>query len=190
MRVSREQMVANKARILQEASHMFRDQGFDGVSVSDVMKAAGQTHGGFYSHFTSKDDLIAQVIAHSLQGDIAVPKDIEAWIDAYLSPAHRDVPGQGCPTASFAGLMPRQSAEARLAMAQGLRAQIGRLENVLSDQDEAAKRREAIGNWCAMVGAVIMARAVDDPELADELLAETRSWIQDRGETRFEKADA
>lgn len=190
MRVSREQMVANKARILQEASQMFRDRGFDAVSVSDLMKAAGQTHGGFYSHFASKDDLIAQVVAHALEGNSSGAREISTWIDAYLSPEHRDRPGHGCPTASFAGLMPRQSAGARSAMARGLRAQIERLERALPATDPAEARREAIGSWCAMVGAVVLARSIDDNTLADELLHETRSWIRGRSESSLEEIKA
>jgi TetR/AcrR family transcriptional repressor of nem operon len=177
MRVSREQMVENRARILREAGRLFRDRGFAAVTVADVMKAAGQTHGGFYSHFASKDDLIATTIAETLSGESAGRVGLKAWTDAYLSPRHRDDPAHGCPTASLAGLMRQQTPAARAAMATTLRSQIARFSAALAEGDDAERRRAAIGRWSAMVGAVVLARAVDDPALADELLAETRAWL-------------
>src|SRR5215217_1833227 len=108
MRVSREQMVENRHRILDAASRLFREKGFDAVSVAEVMKAAGLTHGGFYGHFRSKDDLIAHAIRHA-EGSQSATDDIGAWIDAYLSTPHRDHPELGCPTAALAGLMRDQA---------------------------------------------------------------------------------
>lgn len=177
MRVSRDQMATNRVRILTEASRLFRKRGFDAVTVSEVMKAAGQTHGGFYSHFASKDDLVAQTIAFALDGEGDALPDLQGWIDVYLSPLHRDHAGEGCPTASLAGLMRQQTPEARAAMTKGLDAQIDRFARSLPAGDPAARRRDAIGRWSAMVGALVMARAVDDPTLADELLTSTRAWI-------------
>jgi TetR/AcrR family transcriptional repressor of nem operon len=182
MRVSRDQMATNRVRILTEASRLFRERGFDAVTVSEVMKAAGQTHGGFYSHFASKDDLVAQTIAFALDGEGETMPDLQGWIDVYLSPLHRDHAGEGCPTASLAGLMRQQTPEARAAMANGLDAQIDRFARSLPVGDPAERRREAIGRWSAMVGALVMARAVDDPALADELLTSTRAWIGAEGD--------
>ncbi|AXB79086.1 TetR/AcrR family transcriptional regulator [Novosphingobium sp. P6W] len=180
MRVSREQMVENRARILREASRLFREHGFAAVTVADVMKAAGQTHGGFYSHFASKDDLIAATVAAAMTGEGNGMADLETWTDAYLSTLHRDHPDQGCPTASLAGLMRQQARAARGAMAVGLEAQIERFAAVLPCGDDAERRRDAIGRWSAMVGAVVLARAVDDQALSDELLAETRAWLAEK----------
>jgi len=183
MKVSREQMVENRRRILQEASRLFRDRGFAAVTVADVMKAAGQTHGGFYGHFASKDDLIAATVADALAGEGSAMGDLDVWTDAYLSPLHRENPDQGCPMASLAGLMRHQTAPARVAMAHGLNAHIERFARALPGEDDAERRRAAIGRWAAMVGAVVLSRAVDDAALSDELLLETRAWIaatQDR----------
>lgn len=182
MRVSRDQMATNRVRILTEASRLFRERGFDAVTVSEVMKAAGQTHGGFYSHFASKDDLVAQTVAFALDGEGETMPDLQRWIDIYLSPLHRDHAGEGCSTASLAGLMRQQTPEARVAMAKGLEAQIDRFARSLPAGDPASRRRDAIGRWSAMVGALVMARAVDDPALADELLASTRAWIGAAGD--------
>lgn len=176
MKVSREQMLQNRNRILTEAGRLFREKGFDAVSVAEVMKAAGLTHGGFYGHFRSKDDLIAQAIGHAVGSDTATD-DLGASIDAYLSTPHRDHPGLGCPMAALAGLMGDQAPEARTAMAQRLAQQIDRLAAATPGADGPERRRAAIGSWSAMVGALILARSIDDPVLSGELLAETRAWI-------------
>ena len=181
MKVSREQMAENRIRILDAAGRLFRDRGFDVVTVSEVMKAAGMTHGGFYGHFASKDDLIAQAVAHSLTaGSAGEPGDVDAWMDTYLSPHHRDRAATGCSSAGFAGLLHHQSPEARSAMTNGLKSQIERLAAVIPAPQGTDPRTAAMGSWAAMVGAMILARAVDDPALSDEMLKRTRAWIDQR----------
>lgn len=177
MKVSREQMAENRKRILDAASRLFRERGFDAVTVSEVMKAAGLTHGGFYGHFASKDDLIAQAVTHALAPVEYEGGDIRAWIKSYLSPYHRERPATGCPTAGLASPLRHQSPEARAALADGMGRQIARLAKAMPMPEENEQRRAAIGSWAAMVGAVILARAVEDPDLSDEILAETGEWI-------------
>lgn len=178
MRVSREQMAANRARILEEAGRLFRERGFDAVTVSDVMQAAGLTHGGFYGHFSSKDALIAASVAHTMAThDASDPPDFVGFLNAYLSPRHRDEKALGCPTAALAGLLPTQEVEARAAMANGLSAQIDRLTQLMQGDSEADRRRAAIGNWSAMVGALVLSRAVGCASLSDEILKETQAWL-------------
>jgi TetR/AcrR family transcriptional repressor of nem operon len=178
MKVSREQMAENRRRILDVASKLFREKGFDAVSVSEVMQAAGLTHGGFYGHFASKDDLVAQTVAHVLSGDAGGAVDLRAYLDAYLAPRHRDNAAQGCPTAGLAADIRHQTPAAQAAMTAGLRSQIDRMAQALPEIDAADRRRAAIGTWAAMVGAVILARAIDDTALSDEVLRETRAWIE------------
>ncbi|TIM60072.1 MAG: helix-turn-helix transcriptional regulator, partial [Mesorhizobium sp.] len=156
---------------------LFRDKGFDAVSVAEVMKAAGLTHGGFYGHFSSKDDLIAQTLADVLAADSTGGGDLRAYVDAYLSPRHRDNAAGGCPTAGLVAYIRHQTPAARLAMTEGLRSQIDHIGKALPELDPADRRRTAIGCWAAMVGAVILARAIDDPALSDEVLEQTRAWI-------------
>jgi len=177
MKVSREQMAENRRRILDAASSLFRDRGFDAVSVAEVMKAAGFTHGGFYGHFSSKDDLVAQTLAQVLASDSGGNDDFSHYLSTYLSPRHRDNPAAGCPTAGLAAAIRHQSPAARAAMTEGLRSQIARIEAALPEAYPADRRRTAIGSWAAMVGAVILARAIDDPALSDEILEQTRAWI-------------
>lgn len=177
MRVSRKQMSANRQHILDAASRLFRERGFEAVTVAEVMQAAGMTHGGFYGHFPSKDALIAETIAHALSGDGGDRRDLTRWIDAYLSPRHRDSPAAGCPAAGLAGRMPQQAPEAQAAMADGLASHLDRMAAAFPGATAEDKRRAAIGTWSAMVGALLLARAVGESPLADELLCETRAWI-------------
>jgi TetR/AcrR family transcriptional repressor of nem operon len=177
MRVSREQMAENRSRILEAAGRLFRASGFDAISVADVMKAAGLTHGGFYGHFSSKDDLLAKTLAHVLAADASEDGDFSAYLDAYLAPEHRDNAAAGCPTAAMAADVRHQAPAARLAMTEGLRSQIDRVSAALP-AGAANRRSAAIGSWAAMVGAVILARAIDDPALSNEILKQTRVWIK------------
>lgn len=177
MKVSREQMAENHRRILDAASKLFRDRGFEAVSVAEVMKAAGLTHGGFYGHFTSKDDLVAQSLVNALAADSGGDGGFGAYAGDYLSPRHRDNAAGGCPTAGLAADVRRQAPAARLAMAEGIRSQIERLSHGLPELNAVDRRQAAIGSWAAMVGAVILARAIDDPALSDEVLEQTRAWI-------------
>lgn len=182
MRVSREQVAINRQKILGAASRLFRERGYDAVTVADVMSAAGLTHGGFYGYFKSKDELIAQTLEHLIdQGDTG-EANLARYAARYLSSEHRDNIADGCPTAALGAETVRQTPEARAAMAAGLRKQIERLSARGSSDDDtydaAQARRAAIGGWSAMVGAVILARLVDDPVLSDEVLKETLAWIE------------
>lgn len=178
MKVSREQMAQNRLRILEVASRLFREKAFDAVSVSEVMKAAGLTHGGFYGHFSSKDDLVAETVGYALSNVDGGGGDWRAYLAEYLAPRHRDNPAAGCPTAGLAADLRRQTPAARAAMTAGLGSQIESVMNALPELDAADRRGAAIGVWAAMVGAVILARAVDDPALSDEVLEQTHAWIE------------
>jgi len=187
MKVSREQMKANRQRILTEAGRLFRAKGFDAVGVAEVMQAAGLTHGGFYGHFASKDDLIAQTVAHMFEpsdGETSEMADLSAFMDAYLSPRHRQGVARGCPTAALVADIRRQGPEARSAMTEGVRAQIDRIAVAISGASSPDARREATGVWATMVGAVMMARTVDDEVLSDRILKDARDWIGSRLESR------
>ena len=177
MRVTQEQMRENRRRILSEASRLFREKGFDAVGVAEVMKAAGLTHGGFYGHFASKEDLMAHAIAHATAEVSGRGGDLEGAIARYLSPAHRDDAADGCPMAALAADIRHRPPAARSAMTTGIRTQIDRMTEALPAGVTAKRRREAIGTYATLIGALVLARAVDDPALSDEILAETRAWI-------------
>jgi len=181
MKITRAQVMENRARILDAASRMFRERGFDAVTVAEVMNDAGLTHGAFYGHFKSKEDLIAQAFSHALApvanpDTTALPslKDLAA---VYLSPAHRDNPGCGCAFAALGTEATRSSAESRQVLTEAIRRKIDELSLTAPGESKAARRQAAIGTWSAMVGALVIARVTDDPALSDELLAETRAWL-------------
>jgi TetR/AcrR family transcriptional repressor of nem operon len=181
VKVTREQMAQNRRKILQAAGRLFRARGFEAVTVAEIMKAAGLTHGGFYGHFNSKDELIAAALAETLAGDQAV-ESLARYADTYLSPAHcRDLAG-GCPTAALASETRRQTPQARAEMTAGLSRQLDRLTAAAPGETETERRRAAVGGWSAMVGALVLARTSDDPALAEEILRETRAWIAAQAE--------
>lgn len=176
LKVSREQVAENKRKILDAASGLFRGKGFQRVTVADVMKAAGLTHGAFYGHFKSKDDLIAQTLDHVLAGQTP-EADLPRFAETYLSLAHcRNLAG-GCPMAGLGAETIREAPEARAAMTAGLRKQIERLAHGLEGTSQAGNRQAAIGAWSAMVGALILARLSDDPRLSEDVLTQTRAWL-------------
>lgn len=176
MKVSREQKAENRDAILKAAGELFRVKGFEAVGVAEVMSAAGLTHGGFYGHFKSKDDLIAQTLAYMLAKSNP-DFEFKSFVDRYLSPNHRDNVAKGCPTAALAAATRQQSTATRKALTTAMSGHFDNLSRKVGGKRAAERRRAAIGSWSAMLGALILARAVNDPDLADEILNETRLWI-------------
>ena len=185
MRVSRDQVLENKRAILAAAGRLFRERGFESVTVAEIMKSAGLTHGGFYGYFNSKDDLIAQALADVLENN-ELPTELKALADRYLSTGHRDNFAIGCLFAALSSETIRQSGAVRAAMTAGLKQRIGYLSEIAPGPDERRRRRAAIGTWAAMVGGLILARMTNDSELSDEILNETRAWLaaQNRKKTK------
>ncbi len=190
MKVSREQVAENREKILEAAARLFRARGYDAVTVAEVMQAAGLTHGGFYGYFDSKDDLIARTLARALAPppDASPKLDLSSYAATYLTPTHRDDLAGGCTFAALGAETVRHTAEARGAMTDGLRQHIERLSRGASGKTQAKSRRAAIGSWSAMVGAMIIARLIDDPRLSDDVLEQTRAWIN-HAASRAAKSD-
>ena len=186
MRVSRDQVLENKRTILAAAGRLFRERGFESVTVAEIMKSAGLTHGGFYGYFNSKDDLIAQALADVLESSEGLPTELMAFADRYLSTTHRDNFAIGCLFAALSSETIHQSGAVRAAMTAGLKQRIGYLSEIAPGPDKRRRRRAAIGTWAAMVGALILARMTNDSELSDEILNETHAWLaaQNRKKTK------
>ncbi|MEX3969609.1 TetR/AcrR family transcriptional regulator [Paraburkholderia caribensis] len=178
MRVSREQVAENRQTILEAASGLFRERGFEAVSVADVMEAAGLTHGGFYGYFKSKDDLITCALAHTFESDNESVPNLLKYAEEYLSPEHRDDLSGGCLTAGLGAETIRQSVAARAVMTEVQRSTIDRFSKGTGATTPREARRMAIGTWAAMIGAMVLARLSSDPELSDEILSETYQWIK------------
>jgi TetR/AcrR family transcriptional repressor of nem operon len=179
MRVSREQAAANRERIIEAAGELFRSKGFSGIGVADIMKAAELTHGGFYGHFASKDDLIAQASRRSMQRTAQNWRKVVAesgddtfatLLARYLSPRHRDDPGQGCAFAALSGDAARCGKPVREAFAEGLEPLIDILSGIVGGRTKAARRRKAIAALSELIGALVLSRAVGKGGLSEEIL--------------------
>jgi TetR/AcrR family transcriptional repressor of nem operon len=177
MRVSREKAAENRRRIVEAAARLFRDDGFDGVGVDAIMKEARLTHGGFYGHFVSKDALMAEAMAHALDRSAAWQEklgSLSELVAGYLSDRHRADRANGCAVAALGADVARHSPDLRKTLTAGVRQQIGRIVSLLRRGTPAARRRRAIATYAGMVGALTLARAVDDPALAREILTAAR----------------
>lgn len=180
MRVTKEAAAENRRKILETATDLFKVKGFDNVSVADLTKAAGFSHGGFYNHFDSKAALAAQAVRHAFEMALSEISEDGPGEDAthmsdrlasYLSAEHRDNPGAGCPTGSLPVDVGRSVPEAQEAYAEGLERYIELIETVMPAR--AVDRRDvAIATLSRLVGALVLSRAVRDgaPDLSDEIL--------------------
>lgn len=182
MRVTKAQAQANRAHIVETASVLFRERGYDGVSVADLMAAAGFTHGGFYKHFASKADLMAEAAACGFSQSLAnrTQVDISEFITRYLSREHRDARGVGCTVAALCGDAARQPDEIKATFATGIENMLAALEPGEGPQDEISQQARAaiISRVAHAVGALVLSRACpDDSPLADEILAVCRTQI-------------
>jgi TetR/AcrR family transcriptional regulator, transcriptional repressor for nem operon len=179
MKVSREQAAANRERIIEAAAQLFRERGFEGIGVADLMKEAGLTHGGFYGHFASKEELIAEASARALMRSLALwgtlaeraPDDALAAIaGAYLASRHRDAPGAGCLLAALGPEVSRQGPGVRRVVTSYVGSAVELLAKLVPAKSKTARRQRAISTYATLVGAMVMARAVDDRVLSREIL--------------------
>jgi TetR/AcrR family transcriptional repressor of nem operon len=166
---------ASHERIVKAASRRVRRDGIGNISVAELMKQAGLTHGGFYRHFDSRDDLVAEAIAEALaQGsqrvrasaELSNPAALAAIVDGYLSRVHRDKPETGCAVAAVPTDIVRCGAPARAAYSRQVLSYIELLTELTPDRDPD----QAHLILAALVGAIVLARAVDDRGLSDEIL--------------------
>ncbi|QGL63710.1 TetR family transcriptional regulator [Stenotrophomonas maltophilia] len=181
MKVTKAQAQANRAHIVETASTLFRKRGYDGVGVADLMAAAGFTHGGFYKHFGSKADLMAEAAACGLTSSAAAVADldVQAFVSEYLSRAHRDGPGQGCTLAALCTDAARQTEAVKAAFAAGIEARLATRATqegqAQRDPDDAARARR-IALMAQAVGALVLSRSCpDESPLADEILDACRA---------------
>ena len=174
MRYPVEETAAKHVRIVKEASRLFRERGFENVSVGEVMKAAGLTHGAFYAHFGSKEELQAAAVAYGQKVTLGrvqrgtSKKSRGSFADRYLSKWHRDNPGDGCTMAALAQEVARSTPEIKAALEQGF-------QEIVSVR--GGDRKEAIFRAAAMIGGIVLARAVRDPRLSDEILDSVRQKL-------------
>lgn len=192
MRITSAKKQENRDRILAVASELFRERGFDGVGVADVMDRAGFTHGGFYNHFSSKESLIAEATAAGFSGTVGYAGlDPLAAVEIYLSREHRDARGTGCPAAALSCEVARQPAEARVAFAGGIENVVRSLAAGMErdhGQEPVGARAQAISLFAQAVGAIVLSRSCpQDSSLADEILDACRDACRKSIGTRGRK---
>jgi len=183
MRVSKETMERHHRDIVSTAAAMLRERGVQGLSVADVMQAAGLTHGGFYRHFASKDALVAEAtraafsqILDRLEKSAArkgAAKALEEYVSVYLTPEHLERPARGCPIAAFGADVAREGAEVRGAFCSGVDRLVDWIAAGLTGP-ETERTETAIELLSLMVGAMVTARSAGDPALSKKILARAR----------------
>ena len=192
MRLTKQQAEQNRRLIVETASRMFRLQGLKNVAVADVMRESGFTHGGFYNHFKSKDELAAEVIGSAF--DVAAsdlseklasekhPKEsLSSFVARYLSPHHRDTKSGGCPAPALSADAARNGKAVQTAFVKGIETYLDVIAAHM-DGDEQEARQQAVALFSGLVGAIMLSRAVkkSDPALSDELLSSTRKSLKPR----------
>ena len=179
MRYGKDQKQATRQRIVEAAGRRFKQDGIDGAGVAAVMSDAGLTNGAFYGHFSSKEDLVANVLADQLRAQRhsfdAQPSDragLEAFVRSYLSPQHRDQCADGCPSAALLDEVARRPTATRQVFSDELMGVIDDIASRLDPTDVEVARTDALTLFGLMVGTLQLARALTDRDLSDQLLAQ------------------
>jgi TetR/AcrR family transcriptional regulator, transcriptional repressor for nem operon len=177
MRYEKGHKETTRRRIVETAAARFRKDGIEGVGLADLMAEAGLTHGGFYSHFSSKEDLVRATVADAVERarDRFASKNIggslETWIRNYLRAGHRDHPERGCIFASLASELGRHSKTTKAGFTEVTDVVLSSIESLLPATEPSAERRKrAAGIFSTVMGALQLARAVNDTALSDEIL--------------------
>lgn len=169
-------------RIVAIAAERFCELGLDGLSIANLMKEAGLTHGGFYKHFESRDQLVAQALAAAFKRSEDPQRthraDFPTLVSEYLSPEHRDGVGSGCAVGALVSDIGRVEGEARELYTRKLRGNVKGIAHLLGGDDNE-KRQQAMIAFSAMVGALGLSRACADDELSREILATVRDFLLD-----------
>lgn len=186
MKVSKEMMAEHKEQIIVAGARRFRERGFEGIGVADIMNDVGLTHGGFYRHFASKEDLIVSAVRRALSDTLVkwgkitedAPGDrLEALVNFYFSKQQYDRPETGCLLAALGGELSRQPSAVKDAVTDGNRRIIDFLSGIAPGKTKALRRKQAVFALASMVGGMILARGISDRELGQEILRDVASAI-------------
>jgi TetR/AcrR family transcriptional regulator, transcriptional repressor for nem operon len=190
MRYSSQHKQETRFRVLKEAASAIRAKGPDGVAVTDIMARAGLTHGGFYAHFASKNELVGEAIVTMFDevrdrmtalGDSGDAKtSLRNILSYYLSAEHRDNPAGGCPMPALSGDLTRTTGDTRTCFTQGVSDMAARITTALKSIGIENAECEANALQAQLVGAVALARAVDSASLSDAILQDTLAQIASR----------
>jgi TetR/AcrR family transcriptional regulator, transcriptional repressor for nem operon len=176
---SQEDKATSRSKIVAAAAHRIRESGLTGFSIADVMNDADLTHGGFYGHFASRDELVAAALDHALRESKVVyasdlPLSLKQIVTQYLSRAHRDAPSKGCAVVALASEVPRSDVETRAVMDAHLKQYFQKISAAL-DGDSGGEL--AIPIVCMMNGALTLSRLLDDKLMSDKVLKDARDFI-------------
>jgi len=188
VRYSKEHKARTREKILKIACRCFREKGINGVSVVDLMAAADLTHGGFYSHFASKDSLVAEAVRHGFEERFQYlqrwgrdarngESPLEVVIKNYLSQPHRDNAATGCPIPALGAEIARGSTKARTVLTAKLKEIIGVLDGFAEARTPRERRAKSIGLLSALVGAMVLARATNDPDFSNAILRASKRFL-------------
>jgi TetR/AcrR family transcriptional repressor of nem operon len=187
MRVSRKQAAENRETVINVASRLFREHGFDGIGLKDLMQGAGLTQGAFYKQFASKEDLVAQASRRALASAVnrlsataaANPDDpLGAAIALFLSPEHREERMDGCPVVALGADAARQGADVKASFEAGIREYLELLGRWVGEVDGEEPSGKAMAILSTMVGAVVLSRAVNDVQLSRQFLQAAAKGVQ------------
>ncbi|HEY1748769.1 MAG TPA: TetR/AcrR family transcriptional regulator [Xanthobacteraceae bacterium] len=188
MRVSRDQAEENRQTVIDVASRLFRERGFDGIGLKGLMKAAGLTQGAFYKQFESKADLVAQASKRAMErafnrfsaAGAANPDDpLGAAVALYLSTEHREERMDGCPVAALGSDAGRQRADVKASFEAGIREYLEMLDVWVDGAEDKEPSAKAMAILSTMVGAMVLSRAVNDEQLSKQFLqAATKSVME------------
>jgi TetR/AcrR family transcriptional repressor of nem operon len=188
MRVSRAQAAENRQTVINVASRLFRERGFDGIGLKDLMKGAGLTQGAFYKQFASKEDLAAQASSRALESAssrwsaaaAANPKDpLGAVMAFYLSTEHREEMMDGCPIVALGSDAARQGSDVKASFEAGIKAHLEVLGGMVAETNGKEPKGKAMAILSTMVGALTLSRVVDDPDLAQAFLGAAAQQIRE-----------
>jgi TetR/AcrR family transcriptional repressor of nem operon len=177
--------------IVAVASRRLRERGLDGIGVAELMKEAGLTVGGFYKHFASRDDLVAEAMQSAfgdwerkVRSSGVNPADVSMrdYVNNYLSAEHRDDTGGGCPFAALSGDLARSGTECRELATRQISANLEDMTARIARDDQKAGRQNAIVAVCALMGAIGIARIIDDEPLSSEILDAVKTFATQLGE--------
>lgn len=190
MRYDSEHKERTRKRVLREAANAIRAEGPDRIGVAALMAKAGLTHGGFYAHFASKDDLIAQAITQMFDDryehwaartkDLEPAEALDSFIDGYLSARHRDDVAGGCPLPTLSGELARMPDAARQRFFEGGDRMTKRIGGLLKQQGISDAQDLALSIVSEMVGAVALSRAISEPARSNRILKASRDGIKAR----------
>lgn len=184
MKVSREKAEQNREQVLEAAGKLFREHGFDGIGVADIMKSAGLTVGGFYKNFQSKEDLIAQACKRITDNSLdkwkgyaanpSIPDPYKKIGTSYLSAKNRDDLSNTCPYSTLGGEVSRHEAVLSQVFKEGIQSTVDFLATLMPGQSKEERHTQAVNTLSQWVGALILSRAAGDSELSEEILKTAR----------------